>query len=31
MAVKRIRKLPSAPNDDVFNKLKRMSVRLTVQ
>ncbi len=31
MAIKRIRKLPSAPNDDVFNKLKRMSVRLTVQ
>lgn len=31
MAVKRIRKLPSAPNDDVFNKLKRMSVTLTVQ
>lgn len=31
MAIKRIRKLPSAPSDDVFNKLKRMGVRLTVQ
>jgi len=30
MAIKRIRKLPSTPSDEVYNKLKRMSVRLTV-
>ncbi|MBD78296.1 MAG: protein TolA [Crocinitomicaceae bacterium] len=31
MAIKRIRKLPAAPTDSVFNQLKRMSVKLTVQ
>lgn len=31
MAIKRIKKLPSSPSDAVFEKLKRMSVRLTVR
>lgn len=31
MAIKRIRKLPAAPSNEIYQQLNRMSVRLTVQ